>query len=87
MAFYAISGSDLVEKVVMILENYDYDTEVIASSIRNARQVREAAMIGAHIATIPFNVLQEMLLHPKTEEGVKKFSEDAEKANYREIFS
>ncbi len=81
------SGSDLVEKVVMILENYDYDTEVIASSIRNARQVREVAMIGAHIATIPFSVLQEMLLHPKTEEGVKKFSEDAEKANYREIFS
>ncbi len=81
------SGSDLIEKVVMILDNYDYDTEVIASSIRNARQVREAAMIGAHIATIPFNVLQEMLLHPKTEEGVKKFSEDAEKANYGEIFS
>ncbi len=81
------SGSDLVEKVVMILDNYDYETEVIASSIRNARQVREAAMIGTHIATIPFNVLQEMLLHPKTEEGVKKFSEDAEKANYREIFS
>ena len=81
------SGSDLVEKVVMILDNYDYETEVIASSIRNARQVREAAMIGAHIATIPFKVLEEMLLHPKTEEGVKKFSEDAEKANYREIFS
>jgi transaldolase len=81
------SGSDLVEKVVMILDNYDYETEVIASSIRNARQVREAAMIGAHIATIPFKVLEQMLLHPKTEEGVKRFSEDAEKANYREIFS
>ena len=81
------SGSDLVEKTVMILENYDYDTEVIASSIRNARQVREVAMIGVHIATIPFKVLEEMLLHPKTEEGIKKFSEDAEKAGYRELFS
>ena len=80
------SGTDLVEKVVMILDNYDYDTEVIASSIRNARQVREAAMIGAHIATIPFGVLEDMLLHPKTEEGVKKFSEDAEKAGYGELF-
>ncbi len=81
------SGSDLVEKVVMILDNYDYETEVIASSIRNARQVRESAMIGAHIATIPFKVLESMLLHPKTEEGVKKFSEDAEKAKYRDIFN
>ena len=81
------SGSDLIEKVVMILDNYDYDTEVIASSIRNARQVREAAMVGAHIATVPFKVLESMLLHPKTEEGVRKFSEDAEKANYRELFS
>ena len=81
------SGSDLVEKTVMILDNYDYDTEVIASSIRNARQVREAAMIGAHIATIPFSVLESMLLHPKTEEGVEKFSEDAEKANYKVVFN
>ncbi|OYT58601.1 transaldolase [Euryarchaeota archaeon ex4484_178] len=80
------SGADLVEKTVMILENYDYETEVIASSIRNARQVREVAMIGVHIATIPFKVLEEMLLHPKTEEGVKKFSDDAEKAGYKEIF-
>ncbi len=80
------SGSDLVEKVVMILDNYDYETEVIASSIRNARQVREAALSGSHIATIPFKVLESMLLHPKTEEGVKKFSEDAEKAGYGEVF-
>ena len=80
------SGSDLIEKVVMILDNYDYDTEVIASSIRNARQVREAAMVGAHIATVPFKVIESMLLHPKTEEGVRKFSEDAEKAGYREVF-
>jgi transaldolase len=80
------SGADLVEKTLMILENYDYETEVIASSIRNARQVREVAMIGVHIATIPFKVLEQMLLHPKTEEGVKKFSEDAEKAGYREVF-
>ena len=81
------SGADLVEKTIMILENYDYDTEVIASSIRNARQVREVAMIGSHIATIPFKVLEEMLLHPKTEEGIKKFSEDAKKAGYRGLFS
>ncbi len=81
-----VSGVDLVASIVDIFSNYDYDTEIIASSIRNARQVREVAMIGVHIATIPFKVLEEMLLHPKTEEGVKKFSEDAEKANYGVLF-
>ncbi len=81
-----VSGVDLVATIVDIFSNYDFDTEIIASSIRNARQVREVAMIGADIATIPFKVLQGMLLHPKTEEGVKKFSEDANKANYKELF-
>jgi transaldolase len=44
--------------------------------LRNARQVREVAEAGAHIATIPFKVIKEMLHHPKTVEGVIKFSED-----------
>ncbi len=81
------SGSDLVEKTVIILENYGYDTEVIASSIRNPRQVREMALIGAHIATIPFSVLEKMLLHPKTKEGIEKFSEDAAESGYERLFS
>ena len=81
-----VSGVDLVASIVDIFSNYDYEAEIIASSIRNARQVREVAMIGVDIATIPFKVLEDMLLHLKTEEGVKKFSEDAEKANYGEIF-
>ncbi len=82
-----VSGSDLVMTIADIFSNYGFETEIIASSIRNPRQVREAALAGADIATIPFSVLRDMLLHPKTEEGVKKFSEDAEKVNYREIFN
>ena len=82
-----VSGSDLVVTIADIFSNYDFDTEIIASSIRNPRQVREAALAGADIATVPFKVLEAMLLHPKTEEGVRKFSEDAEKADYRRVFS
>ena len=81
-----VSGVDLVSTIVDIFANYDFDTEIIASSIRNARQVREVALAGVDIATIPFKVLEDMLLHPKTEEGVKKFSEDAKKAGYEELF-
>ena len=81
-----ISG-DLVRKVVAVFRKYDVKTKVIAASMRNPRQVREVAEAGADIATIPFEVLQAMLKHPKTEEGVKKFYVDAIRANYQELFS
>ncbi len=81
-----VSGVDLVSTIVDIFVNYNFDTEIIASSMRNARQVREVALTGVDIATIPFKVLEDMLLHPKTEEGVKKFSEDAKKAGYEDLF-
>ena len=71
-----VSGVDLVEKIVKIFKNYEFKTEIIAASLRNPCQVREVALVGAHIATIPFGVLQEMMLHEKTSQGVKKFSED-----------
>lgn len=71
-----VSGVDLIEKSVRILRNYNFKTEVIAASLRNARQVREVALVGTDIATIPFKVLKEMVGHEKTYEGVKKFKED-----------
>lgn len=71
-----ISGIDLVKKTVNILKRHNLKTEVIAASLRNTRQVRESALAGAHIATIPFSVIQMMLSHPKTEEGMKRFTED-----------
>ena len=61
------------------------DCEVIAASLRNAVQVREVAEAGAHISTIPFNVLIDMINHKKTIEGIKKFSDDVVE-EYRNIF-
>ena len=80
-----LSGVDLVKKIVDIYKNYDIKSEVIAASIRNPRQVREVALAGAHIATIPFSVVEEMTKHPKTVEGVIKFSQDTVE-EYKKIF-
>lgn len=71
-----ISGIDLVAQIVDVLSIYDFKTEVIAASIRNARQAREAALAGADIATLPYDVIMQLLVHYKTNEGMKKFTDD-----------
>lgn len=71
-----VSGVDLVRRCVNILKKHDLKTEVIAASIRSPRQARECAEVGAHIATLPLSVIKELLIHEKTFEGIKKFSED-----------
>lgn len=72
-----LSGVDLVEQIVVIFKNYNIKkTEVLAASIRNPRQVREVAIAGADIATVPMDVLEKMVHHHKTAEGMKKFIED-----------
>jgi transaldolase len=70
------SGVDLVRRILTIFRNYGYRAEVIAASIRNARQVREVAELGVHIATLPLTVLTEMIQHEKTVEGIKSFTAD-----------
>ena len=71
-----VSGIDLIEQCVQILRQYQFPTEVLAASLRNPRQVREAALIGADIATLPFSVIQKMAQHEKTYEGMKHFTQD-----------
>ncbi len=71
-----VSGIDLVKKCVDIVQRHNLETKVIAASLRNPRQVREAALVGAHIATVPYNTLKDMLKHEKTYEGMKKFTAD-----------
>jgi len=71
-----MSGIDLVAQIVDVLSIYDFKTEVIAASIRNARQAREAALAGADIATLPYDVIMQLLVHYKTNEGMKKFTDD-----------
>jgi transaldolase len=73
-------GMDVVRDIRTIYDNYGYKTMIIAASIRSPLHVKEAALAGADVATIPFNVLMELAKHPLTDAGVKKFLEDWEKA-------
>ena len=72
-------GLVLVDQIVTIYDNYDYDTEVIVASIRNPMHVLDSALMGADIATIPFNVLAKLAAHPMTDKGIKAFMADWEK--------
>jgi transaldolase len=69
-----VSGVDLVEECVKLLKGSK--TKVLAASVRNVRQFREAAEAGAHIATVPLSVIKKLLVHKKTKEGMKKFTKD-----------
>ncbi len=73
-------GMDLVAEIVTIFRQYDIKTEVLAASIRHALHCVEAARAGAHIATIPYSVLEQMTQHPLTDIGVARFLEDWEKS-------
>lgn len=69
----------LIKDIMTIYRNYGFDTQIIVASIRNPVQVIEAAKAGAHIATVPFHVLEQMIKHVLTDQGIKKFLEDWEK--------
>lgn len=71
-----VSGVDLIIECIEILRQSRLKTEVLAASIRNKRQFREVSEIGADIATIPFAVIKKLVEHPKTIEGMKKFTKD-----------
>ena len=73
-------GMDVIRELVTIVEVHGLDAEVLAASIRHPRHMTDAAMLGAHIATTPFKVLQQMVHHPLTDKGIKTFREDWEKA-------
>ena len=73
-------GIDLVSQIRTIFDNYGFDTEIIAASIRGPVHVLDAAMVGADIATIPYDTLKLMVKHPKTDEGIQKFIADYEKS-------
>ncbi len=72
-------GMDLIGDIVQMYENYDFETEIIVASIRNPLHVREAALMGAHVATIPFAVIKQLMKHPLTDIGIEKFLKDWEK--------
>lgn len=69
-------GLVLVQQIVDIYENYDFKTEIIVASVRNPLHVLESALMGAHIATIPHNVLKKLAAHPLTDKGIQSFLDD-----------
>ena len=72
-------GMDLIEQIVTIYNNYELETEVLTASVRSPGHVVQAAMMGAHVATVPFKVILQLLKHPLTDLGLAKFLEDAKK--------
>ncbi len=73
-------GMEVIRELVPIIDTYDMDAEVLVASIRHPRHVTESALIGAHIVTVPFKILQLMVHHPLTDKGIVTFRQDWEKA-------
>lgn len=72
-------GMALIEKIVTIYQNYDFPTEVLVASVRHPLHITQAALIGAHVCTVPFKVITQLVEHPMTAQGLQKFLEDAKK--------
>jgi transaldolase len=72
-------GMSLIGQILEIFHNYDFATKVLVASVRHPIHVLEAARLGADVATIPFNVIEQLARHPLTESGLKKFLADWEK--------
>ncbi len=73
------SGMQLISQILKIYKNYNYQTQVLVASIRHPIHLVEAAELGAHVATIPFNVIKKLFNHPLTESGLETFLNDWKK--------
>ena len=71
-------GIDLIRTISEIFDIYGFETEIIAASVRNTIHVTDCALAGAHIATVPYQVLVQMTKHPLTDQGIEKFKKDYE---------
>ena len=69
-------GTSIIEDIAEIFDNYDFDTEILAASLRHPLHVKDAAIAGSDIATIPFGVMEQLFRHPLTDVGQKKFLND-----------
>ena len=73
------TGMDLIADIREVYDNYGFKTQILTASIRNPIHVKEAALIGSDVATIPFKVIQQLTKHPLTDIGIEKFMKDWEK--------
>lgn len=74
-------GMDIVRDIAQIFTMYGIETEIIAASIRHPMHVIDSAKMGAHIATVPYNVFKQMVKHPLTDIGIEKFLKDWDSVN------
>jgi transaldolase len=72
------NGMELIRQILTIYRNYDFKTQVLVASVRHPQHVVEAALAGGHICTMPFTIFQQMVKHPLTDNGLKKFLADWE---------
>lgn len=72
-------GMEVVADIAQIFSNYDFETQILVASCRNPLHIREAALLGAHVATMPYGVLEQLLRHPLTDIGLARFLKDWEK--------
>jgi transaldolase len=73
---YGFDGMDLIRDIRAIYDNYGYETEILAASVRNTAHVKEAAIVGADVVTIPPSVFGDMFKHPLTDKGLEQFLKD-----------
>lgn len=78
-------GMNLIAEIQQIYRNYSFETEVIIASIRHPIHVLQAALMGADIATVPYDVLMKLIKHPLTDIGIEKFMCDWKKVEHKEI--
>ena len=71
-----VNGLDLIRDIMTIYGNYGFQTQVLAASLRGSLPVIEVAKAGAHIATLPYKILQTMFGHPLTDKGLEQFLKD-----------
>tara|TARA_R110000824_G_scaffold118960_9_gene271742 strand:+ start:47731 stop:48384 length:654 start_codon:yes stop_codon:yes gene_type:complete len=78
-----LDGMELIEEIRTIYDNYGFDTEILAASIRTANHVKEVALIGADVATVPPSVLRILANHPLTDKGLEQFMDDWKKTGQK----
>ncbi len=78
-----IEGMQLIEEIRSIFDNYDFDTEILAASIRTVNHVKDCAIAGADVATIPTSTIAKLLSHPLTDKGLAAFLADWEKTGQK----
>jgi transaldolase len=79
----SIVGMDLIQQIVQIYRNYDYKTQVLVASIRSPLHLVDAALMGADVATMPFDVIEKLFKHPLTDIGLEKFLSDWKKLDQK----